>query len=88
MSPLKDGIEPDADIELTEVGLLDTQENGQDPHTWYSANGRGYSVNGSQTETRGDVSHIGAVLGERFYSRERLVSPTRRKSTMKSSRKR
>ena len=62
---------PDAELELSDIGLLDSREDTEDPHSWYSANGRGFSVNGRQSETRGDISHIGTVLGERFYSRER-----------------
>ena len=61
----------DADIELSDVGLLERNENGGGSHSWYSAHGRGFSLDGRQTETRGGTSHVGTVLGEGFYSRER-----------------
>ena len=62
---------PDADIELSEIGLLDQQDGAENAQSWYSAHGRGYTVNGKQSESRGGTSHIGTVLGEGFYSRER-----------------
>ena len=73
---------PDAELELSEVGLLNGREDGEESHSWYSANGRGFSVNGRQSETRGDISHIGTVLGERFYSRERYSSRDRKPASL------
>ena len=65
----------DTDIELSDVGLLDRRKHDADSEsqTWYSAHGRGYSVNGTQSETRGGTSHVTTVLGEGFYSRERCA---------------
>lgn len=71
MTSRRDDSKAETDIELSDVGLLDQHENGSNSHSWYSAHGRGYSVNGRQSETQGGTSHIGTVLGERYYSRER-----------------
>ena len=60
------------DVEMAEVRLLSQPgETSGHANSWYSANGRGYSVNGTQTETAGQTSHIATVLGEAFYARER-----------------
>ena len=60
------------DVELADVRLLN-EPSGSDgqAHSWYSANGRGFTVDGRQTETSGGVSHVGTVLGESYYARER-----------------
>lgn len=65
----------ETDVELAEVRLLSQpEETSGNDHSWYSANGRGHSVNGTQTETAGGVSHVATVLGEAFYARERSAA--------------
>lgn len=60
------------DVELADVALLHQPvESSSEPNSWYSANGRGFSVNGTHTETSGGISHVATVLGEAFYARER-----------------
>jgi len=66
------------DVEMADISLLNnpeedssTREREAQPHSWYSASGRGFSLNGRQTETQEAPSHIGTVLGEAYYSRER-----------------
>ena len=75
MSPqpgFEEGDTPNNDVELAEVRLINGggETSGQ-PHSWYTANGRGYSINGRQAEANGGLSHVSTVLGEAFYNRER-----------------
>ena len=70
------------DVEMADISLLNSpdddssqREGGAEPQSWYSAHGRGFSMNGRQTETQEAPSHIGTVLGEAYYSRERCVTP-------------
>lgn len=65
-----------SDVELSAVRLLgggeeEAPSSSGNEQSWYSANGRGFSVNGRQSETAGGVSHVATVLGEAFYARER-----------------
>ena len=71
------------DVEMADISLLNSPDDdssnrdgdgGAEPHSWYSAHGRGFSLNGRQTETQEAPSHIGTVLGEAYYSRERWVT--------------
>lgn len=65
----KEGIE---DTELADISLLNRRDElPSEAHSWYSANGRGYSVNGRQTEYEGDTSHVASVLGEEYYARQK-----------------
>lgn len=62
------------DVELADVRLLsEPGEPSSQAHSWYSANGRGFTVNGRPTETSGGTSHVATVLGESFYARERFA---------------
>jgi hypothetical protein len=68
----------DGDLEMADISLLNhpeedtpTHDVGGEAHSWYSAHGRGFTFNGRQTETQEAPSHIGTVLGEAYYSRER-----------------
>ena len=72
------------DVEMADISLLNSpdddssqREGGAEPHSWYSAHGRGFSMNGRQTETQEAPSHICTVLGEAYYSRERWVTSLR-----------
>lgn len=61
------------DTEMADISLINRAEDElpSEAHSWYSANGRGYSVNGRQTEYEGDTSHVATVLGEQFYTRQK-----------------
>ena len=66
------------DTEMADISLISAPGGpapSSESHSWYSANGRGYSVDGRQTEYPGDTSHVATVLGEDFYSRERCAEP-------------
>ncbi len=80
--PSHHGAKQNEDVEMADISLLNnpeednsTRNSGGEAHSWYSAHGRGFTLHGRQSETQEAPSHIGTVLGEAYYSRERCRTP-------------